>query len=70
MRFDDRLQTLLEAPVADSRDRAVRWRQLVDLLSRLDAGKGGATVDAALDLVNGDQKEVAGYWLTYLASRP
>ena len=53
MRFDDRLQTLLAAPVADNRDRAVRWRQLVDLLSRT-AGEGGATVDAALELVRRD----------------
>ena len=58
MRFDDRLQTLLEAPVADSRDRAVRWRQLVDLLSRLDAGEGGVAVDAALDLVRADAAAV------------
>ena len=54
MRFDDRLQTLLDAPVADARDRAVRWRQLVDLLSRLDqVEKGGATA-RALDLVRSD----------------
>jgi signal transduction histidine kinase len=53
LRFDDRLQTLLAAPVADNRDRAVRWRQLVDLLSRT-AGEGGATVDAALELVRRD----------------
>ena len=34
LRFDDRLKTVLDTPVADERDRAVRWRQLVDLLSR------------------------------------
>lgn len=54
MRFDDRLQTLLDAPVADPRDRAVRWRQLVDLLSRLDPEDGGPAIDRALDLVKGD----------------
>lgn len=54
MRFDDRLQTLLDAPVADARDRAVRWRQLVDLLSRLDRlDEGGATA-RALELVRSD----------------
>lgn len=58
MRFDDRLQTLLDAPVADSRDRAVRWRQLVDLLSRLDAGDGGSAIDRALDLVRGEAFEI------------
>ena len=54
MRFDDRLQTLLDAPVADARDRAVRWRQLVDLLSRTAPGAGSAAVEAALDLVRRD----------------
>ena len=51
LRFDDRLQTLLDAPVADSRDRAVRWRQLVDLLSRLEPAKRAAASTRALDLV-------------------
>ena len=50
MHFDDRLQTLLDAPVADPRDRAVRWRQLVDLLARGEAANSAAPV-AALDLV-------------------
>ena len=54
LRFDDRLQTLLDAPVADHRDRAVRWRQLVDLLSRLDASDGGETVTGALALIKQD----------------
>ena len=44
---------MLAAPVADNRDRAVRWRQLVDLLSRA-AGEGSAAVEAALDLVRHD----------------
>ena len=50
MHFDDRLQTLLAAPVADPRDRAVRWRQLVDLLARADPA-GSAATSAALELV-------------------
>ena len=43
LHFDDRLKTLLAAPVADPRDRAVRWRQLVDLLARREraGGRGG-----------------------------
>ena len=36
----------------------------------LAASGDKAGAKTALDLVNGDQKEVAGYWLTYLASRP
>lgn len=34
MRFDDRLQTVLAQPAANPHDRAVRWRQLVELLAR------------------------------------
>ncbi|MDQ3078010.1 MAG: hypothetical protein M3Q83_04110 [Pseudomonadota bacterium] len=54
MRFDDRLKTLLDAPVADARDQAVRWRQLVDLLSRLAPDDGGEAVEHALELVRGE----------------
>jgi hypothetical protein len=54
LRFDDRLQTLLDAPIADTRDRAVRWRQLVDLLSRLERLEEGGVVARALDLVRAD----------------
>ena len=34
MRFDDRLNTVLAQPAANPHDRAVRWRQLVELLAR------------------------------------
>jgi hypothetical protein len=34
VRFDDRLITVLAQPVANPHDRAVRWRQLVELLAR------------------------------------
>ena len=34
MRFDDRLQTVLAQPAVNPHDRAVRWRQLVELLAR------------------------------------
>ena len=53
MHFDDRLQTLLAAPVADPRDRAVRWRQLVDVLARGGAPDSEATRQA-LDVVRRD----------------
>jgi hypothetical protein len=54
LRFDDRLQTMLNAPVADSRDRAVRWRQLVDLLSRLEPGAMSEAAMQALEMVRRD----------------
>lgn len=34
MRFDDRLNTVLAQPVGNMHDRAIRWRQLVELLAR------------------------------------
>lgn len=34
MRFDDRLITVLAQPATNAHDRAVRWRQLVELLAR------------------------------------
>jgi len=43
VRFDDRLATVLAQPVGSPRDRAIRWRQLVDLVAR-----SGGTGDPAL----------------------
>jgi hypothetical protein len=40
VRFDDRLMTVLAQPTEDPHDRAVRWRQLVDLLAH--AGPAGS----------------------------
>ena len=34
MRFDDRLNTVLAQPATNAHDRAMRWRQLVELLAR------------------------------------
>jgi hypothetical protein len=34
VRFDDRLNTVLAQPATNPHDRAVRWRQLVELLAR------------------------------------
>ncbi len=53
MHFDDRLQTLLAAPIVDSRDRSVRWRQLVDLLARIEVSDHAAT-RMALDIIRRD----------------
>ncbi len=38
MRFDDRLQTVLELATPAPRDRAIQWRQLVELVARGAAG--------------------------------
>ncbi|MCY7399316.1 MAG: hypothetical protein LH466_10845 [Sphingomonas bacterium] len=73
MHFDDRLETLLAAPVADPRDRAVRWRQLVDVLARAEPGASSAAVLAALDLVRRDafaiDEEVRAATLRAIAGR-
>src|SRR5215207_4446005 len=44
VRFDDRLTTVLAQPAEDAHDRAVRWRQLVELLAR---GRGSLDSEAA-----------------------
>lgn len=51
MRFDDRLATVLAQPVESPRDRAIRWRQLVDLVAR-SGGRGDPArlADAVADI--------------------
>ena len=59
MRFDDRLKTVMTQPVADAHDRTVRWRQLVDLLSRPHEEIDPALLDAALTMVRSGLRGVA-----------
>ena len=59
MRFDDRLKTVMTQPVADAHDRTVRWRQLVDLLSRPHEEIDPALLDAALSMVRSGLRAVA-----------
>ena len=59
MRFDDRLKTVMTQPVADAHDRTVRWRQLVDLLSRPHEEIDPALLDAALTMVRSGFRAVA-----------
>lgn len=54
MRFDDRLATVLRQPAADSHDRAVRWRQLVDLVARAGAFEHSPIVAEALAAIAAD----------------
>ncbi|HXG82085.1 MAG TPA: histidine kinase dimerization/phospho-acceptor domain-containing protein [Sphingomicrobium sp.] len=58
MRFDDRLRTVMMQPVEDAHDRTVRWRQLVDLLSRPHDGIDPALLDAALTMVRSGYRAV------------
>src|SRR6186713_825582 len=59
VRFDDRLRTVMTQPVADAHDRTVRWRQLVDLLSRPHDEIDPALLDAALTMVRTGMRSVA-----------
>lgn len=58
MRFDDRLATVLHQPVQDAHDRAVRWRQLVDLVARAGAFEHSPIVAEALRLIAADAELV------------
>jgi len=49
VRFDDRLRTVLDSPADDARDRAVRWRQLVELLARDPGTAPAELLDEALE---------------------
>lgn len=58
MRFDDRLATVLAQPVGSPRDRAIRWRQLVDLVAR-SGGKGDPDLIAeAIAAIRSDAGQV------------
>ena len=69
MRFDDRLKTVMTQPVADAHDRTVRWRQLVDLLSRPHDEIDPALLDAALTMIRTGMKSVAELTLHALRLR-
>lgn len=58
MQFDDRLKTVLMQPVEDNHDRTVRWRQLVDLLSRMTGTDDEGLVEAALAMVRQERGQI------------
>lgn len=61
MQFDDRLKTVMMQPVMDLHDRTIRWRQLVDLLSRMPGQQqreDDGLVDAALAIIRGDYSQI------------
>ncbi|NUR44839.1 MAG: HAMP domain-containing histidine kinase [Sphingomonas sp.] len=58
MRFDDRLQTVLNQPAEDRHDAAVRWRQLVDLVARAGANSGSPTVIEAVEAIRNEASRV------------
>lgn len=58
MRFDDRLTTVLSQPVGSPHDRAVRWRQLVDLVARSGGQVDLVLLEQALAVIRTDSRAV------------
>ena len=58
LRFDDRLATVLAQPVQSARDRAIRWRQLVDLVARSGGDADPILLGRAIATVRDDWPEV------------
>jgi hypothetical protein len=58
VRFDDRLATVLSQPVGSPHDRAVRWRQLVDLVARSNGQADRALLGQAIELIRSDQPSI------------
>jgi len=54
VRFDDRLFTVLNQPARDRHDRAVRWRQLVDLVARAGPNATSPAVTRALQSIRSE----------------
>ena len=54
MRYDDRLRTVLAQPAAHPHDRAIRWRQLVELLARGRDAADPDLVEQAVAAVSSD----------------
>ena len=57
MRFDDRLKTVLAQPARSAHDRAVRWRQLIELLARA-SGPATALVERARGEVRAERDHI------------
>jgi hypothetical protein len=58
VRFDDRLATVLEQPAESAHDRAVRWRQLVELVARAPGERGSPLVGDALAVISMERDAV------------
>jgi len=58
VRFDDRLLTVLNQPARDRHDKAVRWRQLVDLVARAGPNAASPVVTRALQSIRNEANGV------------
>ena len=58
VRFDDRLATVLSQPVGSPHDRAVRWRQLVDLVARSSGQADRGLLEQAIAAIRADRRSI------------
>jgi len=58
VRFDDRLLTVLNQPAEDRHDAAVRWGQLVDLVTRAGSNSASPVVADALEAIRSEARWV------------
>jgi hypothetical protein len=58
VRFDDRLTTVLGHPASSPHDRAIRWRQLVELVARAPPDGDRDLVDRALESIRSERGRV------------
>lgn len=58
VRFDDRLTTVLVHPASSPHERAVRWRQLVELVARAPADGDRELVLKAVEAIRADRDSV------------
>jgi hypothetical protein len=58
VRFDDRLTTVLEQPAAAAHERAIRWRQLVELVARSPGDCDPGLVHSALEQIREERPSI------------
>lgn len=58
MRFDDRLTTVLGQPAESAHARAIRWRQLVELVARAPGDSERVLVQRALAVIREDREAI------------
>jgi hypothetical protein len=59
MRFDDTIATVLASPVEGARQRAARWRQLVDLVAQRRSGAGSESKARVLEVLRAERPAIA-----------
>lgn len=58
LRFDDRLTTVLDQPATTAHERAIRWRQLVEIVARPRGETEPGSVERALSVIRDERDSV------------